>query len=694
MKKVFCLLALLSNECFAQNVLDGVYVVDDKITPELLWKLGRLSEPRLSPDGKQVVYSVTHYNVAANKGQSDIYIIPSAGGTEQPIANEPAFSESNARWRPDGKRIGYIASDNKGASQLWEMNPDGTVKTKITDVNGGINMFAYSPTMDRLWYTADVKLDKKPSEIYPDLPKTENARIIDGLMYRHWNAWEDYSYSHVMSVAYSNGTINGTATDLMLNERFDSPLQPFGGDDQITFSPDGKSIAYTCKKLNGTAYAISTNSDIYVADLATLKTINISEGMPGYDNNPVYSPDGKKILWLSMETAGYESDRNRIYIYDRVANTKKELLTNFDYSVDQLDFSPDGNMIYFLAGFRGTHQLFSYDLSPNAKNPLRQITSDQADYQDMQVALVNKKPVIITSRMDMTMPTEIYSVDAATGKSTQITHTNASLWDGIKKPNVVKRMIKTSDGKDMLTWVIYPPGFDPAKKYPALLFCQGGPQSIVSQNFSYRWNFALMASNGYIVVAPNRRGLPSFGEAWNDQIMGDWGGQAMTDLLSAIDDVSKETYVDKNKLGAVGASFGGYSVYWLAGHHNKRFKAFIAHCGVFNLESEYSATEEVFFANHDMEGSPWQQPKPKSYDQFSPNKFVNNWDTPILIIHNEKDFRVPLNQGMEAFTAAQLKGIPSRFLYFPDEGHWVTKPQNSLLWQRVFFEWLDQYLKK
>lgn len=696
MKKLLLFASVLVCQSgIAQNVLDVVLVnATDKITPELLWKLGRVAEPRLSPDGKQAIYNVTTYDVAANKGQSDIYIISLSGGEAKAIATDPAVSETNARWRPDGKRIGYVAPDKDGVNQLWEMNADGTEKTKVTAVATGVNLFGYAPTMDQLWYTTNFKLDQKPSEIYPDLPKTENARIIDGLMYRHWNAWEDYAYSHVCNIAYNNGAVTGASHDLMLNERYDSPLQPFGGDEQIIFSPDGKKIAYTCKKQNGTAYAISTNSDIYVADLTTSKTINVSDGMPGYDKNPVFSPDGKKMLWLSMETAGYESDRNRIYIYDMVANTKKELLSNFDYPVDQIDFSSDGNMVYFLAGINATHQLFSFDLNPKSVTPLRQITNDQADYQDLQVALVNKKPVIVASRMSMAMPTELYTVDAVTGKATPLTHTNAAYWDNIKKPKVEKRMVKTSDGKDMLVWVLYPPDFNPSKKYPTLLFCQGGPQSIVSQAFSYRWNFALMASNDYIVVAPNRRGLPSFGEAWNDEITGDWGGQAMTDLLSAIDDVSKENYVDKDKLGAVGASYGGYSVYWLAGHHNKRFKAFIAHCGVFNLESEFGATEEMFFANHDMEGPYWQQPKPKSYDLFSPHKFVKNWDTPILIIHNEKDFRVPLNQGMEAFTAAQLQGIPSRFLYFPDEGHWVVKPQNSLLWQRVFFEWLDRYLKK
>ncbi len=684
MKKLILVAAvLLSQLSFSQN----------RITPELLWKLGRITEPQLSPDGKSVVYSVRTFDVAANKGQGDIYIIASGGGLAMKLAADAALDETSARWRPDGKKIAFLAPDKGGDNQIFEINADGTGRLQITAVAGGINMFGYAATMNYIWYAADVKLDKKPSDIYPDLPKTENARIIDGLMYRHWNAWHDYAYSHIFIQSYVDGKTGGDATDIMQGERYDSPLQPFGGDDDITFSPDGKTIAYTCKKQNGTAYAISTNSDIYIYDIATKKTLNITEGMNGYDNSPVYSADGTKMLWLSMETPGYESDRNRLFMHDKATGVRKELLSNFDYSVDKATFSPDGKMVYFLAGIKGTHQLFSFDMNPKSKAPLRQITNDQADYNELQVGLLNKKVHVVTSRTDMTNPAELYIVDAGTGVAKALTNQNESVWGGVKKPKVEKRMVKTSDNKDMLVWVIYPPDFNPAKKYATLLFCQGGPQSIVSQAFSYRWNFSLMASNDYIIVAPNRRGLPSFGEEWNDQITGDWGGQAMTDLMSAIDDVSKEEYVDKNKLGAIGASFGGYSVYWLAGHHNKKFKTFIAHCGVFNLESEYGATEEMFFANHDMGGAYWDEPTPKSYADFSPHKFVKNWDTPILIIHNEKDFRVPLNQGMEAFTAAQLHNIPSRFLYFPDEGHWVTKPQNSILWQRVFFDWLKTTLK-
>jgi dipeptidyl aminopeptidase/acylaminoacyl peptidase len=661
------------------------------LTPELLWKLGRLSDPRISPDGKTVLFNVKNYDLAANKGQGDIFTTAYYGGEPVALTTSPA-EETSARWRPDGKKIAFMTADKEGAMQIWEMNPDGSNKTQISNVAGGVNCFGYAESLKHIWYASDVTLDKKPSEIYPDLPKTDGARIIDGLMFKHWNQWDDYAYSHIFVATYAEGSM-GAGVDIMPNERWDSPMGPFGGDEQIAFSPDGKKLAYTSKKLNGTAAATSTNSDIYIYDLNSGKTSNLTEGMNGYDTDPVWSPDGNKILWLSMEIAGYESDRNRLFQYDFDAKKKGEVLSNFDYPVNNMSWTSDGKSILFTASKNATKQIFIYDTQAKPGAELRQITNDQADYNDICVYGSAKTLMVIASRTDMTMPQDLFNVDVKTGVAKMITNVNEKLLSPLKKCNVAKRMVKTSDGKDMLVWVIYPPDFDANKKYPALLYCQGGPQSVVSQTYSFRWNFSLMASQGYIVVAPNRRGLPSFGEEWNDQIAGDWGGQAMTDLLSAIDDVSKEPYVDKDKLGAVGASFGGFSVYWLAGHHNKRFKTFISHCGVFNLESEYLATEEIFFAHHDMGGNPWDRPKPKSFDAFSPSKFVQNWDTPILVIHNEKDFRVPLNQGMEAFTAAQLRNIPSRFLYFPDEGHHVVKPQNGVLWNRVFFEWLGRTLK-
>ncbi|UKJ05900.1 S9 family peptidase [Solitalea lacus] len=678
MKKFFVAVALLaSSQMMAQN----------RLTPELLMKLGRVSEPRVSPDGKSVIYNVRNMDIAANKGNSDIFIVDINGQNAHPIANEPA-NEVSAKWRPDGKKVGYIKD-----GQVWEMSPDGSGKTQITSVETGISGFGYSPKMGFLWFTSDVKLDKNPAELYPDLPKVDGARIIDGLFYRHWTEWHDYAYSHVFVANYADGKVSNIK-DVMATERFDAPLQPNGGEEQFAFSADDKKLAYTCRKLNGTAEALSTNSDIYIYDLTSGTTDDVSAFNKGYDINPRFSPDGKKILWLSMERDGYEADKNRILVYDITTKNYTDVTKHFDNSASKAEWDMDSQRIYFIAGIEATEQIMLFDPKLRSMSQIVPLTNVVADITDFDFTYVNKKPVMVTAMMNISLPTEVFTLELGKKQLTQITNTNSTALSAIKLGKVEKRMVKTTDGKDMLVWVILPPDFDPNKKYPALLYCQGGPQSTVSQFFSYRWNFQLMAANDYIIVAPNRRGLPSFGQAWNEEISGDWGGQCMRDYLSAIDDVAKESYIDKNRLGAVGASFGGYSVYWLAGHHQKRFKAFIAHCGVFNLESMYGTTEETWFPNFDLGGAYWKNPQPKAYSQFSPHKFVQNWDTPILVIHNEKDLRVPLGQGMEAFSAAQLQNIPSRFLYFPDEGHWITKPQNSILWNRIFFDWLDKYLKK
>ncbi len=663
-----------------------------KLTPELLWKLGRVSDPKISADGKTVLYNVRTYDVAENKGQSDIYSISTISGDAINITKSKD-DESAARWRPDGKKIGFLANDKDGVTQLWEMNADGSQRVQVSSFPSDISNFQYSPIGNMIWFTSDVKVDKTTQDLYPDLPKA-TGRIYDDLMYRHWTSWEDGAYSHVQIVGYDNGKIVGQIIDLQPKERYDTPLQPNGGEEQITWSPDGKFVAYTCKKLFGKAYAVSTNSDVYLYEIANKKTTNISEGILGYDVNPRFSPDGTKLQWLSMATAIYEADRNRIMQLDFKTNQKVELTKGFDYSVDNAEWSADGKMIYFVCGINATDQLWSLDLDTKNPKPIRQITNDIGDQQAFTFATVGKTTTMVTAMMSISMPTELFKINLKDGTSSQLTFTNKELLDPIKMGKVVKRMVTATDGKQILTWVIYPPDFDPAKKYPTLLYCQGGPQSTVSQFFSYRWNFQLMAANGYIIVAPNRRGLPSFGTEWNQEISGDWGGQCMKDYLSAIDDACKEPYVNKDRLGAVGASFGGYSVYWLAGHHEKRFKTFIAHCGVFDLKSMYGTTEETWFPDYDLGGPYWQTPTPKSYTQFSPIDFVKNWDTPILVIHNEKDFRVPLGQGMEAFSAARLQDIPARFFCFPDEGHWVQKPQNSILWQRVYFDWLDKYLKK
>jgi dipeptidyl aminopeptidase/acylaminoacyl peptidase len=388
-----------------------------------------------------------------------------------------------------------------------------------------------------------------------------------------------------------------------------------------------------------------------------------------------------------MEHDGYESDKNRIFVYDLLKKERFDLTKTFDNNADHPTWSGDSQTIFALSGSNATEQIFAFDV---VSKKSKQVTTGVWDFQSMKVL---NKNTLVGGRVSMSNPAELYSVNVQNGACTALTNTNDELWGTVKKGEVRKRMVKTTDGKEMQVWVIYPPDFDPKKKYPALLYCQGGPQSMVSQFFSYRWNFQLMANNGYIVVAPCRRGMPGFGTAWNEAISGDWGGQAQTDLLSAIDDVRKESYIDNKKIGCVGASYGGYSAYWLAGNHNKRFSCFISHCGLFNLESWYGTTEELWFANKDIGGAYWQSPQPKNYVSYNPQKFVGNWDSPMLVIHSEKDFRVPIGEGIQAFQAAQLRNIPSRFLYLPEEGHWVGAPQTSVLWQRVFYDWLGRYLK-
>lgn len=674
---------------------------------ESLWKFGRVSEPGVSPDGKLALYAVKNYDLKTNKGTNLIYL-KSTNRSDTRLVLGKEINAFSARFTPDGKHISYLATDN-GEVQLFECELNGEGRRKITSVKGGIGGYKYSPKMNNIAFVADVKLDMEVKEIYSDLDKC-NGRIIDGLFYRHWDSWHDYAYSHLFIQSYENGLLKGVATDLMENEKFDCPVPPHGDDDEFNWSPDGNRIAYDCKKLQGTADAVSTNSDIYVYDLTTKVTRNISEANPGYDKNPVFSPDGTKLAWMSMETPGDESDRNTLVMFDfnkpRATNPQNDgkrmadvvvlpliqpLTNRFDFPVENFAWL-DNQRIVFTSVIAATKQICMYDSKLKSATQVVVLSSGNHDYGSFSLFTDNKKPMLLISKMTISMPTELFLFDLNTRKETDFTNVNATQLSQTKMGRVEKRMVKTTDGKDMLVWVIYPPDFDPAKKYPALLYCQGGPQSPVSSFFSYRWNFQLMAANGYIVVAPNRRGLPGFGSEWNDAITNDYGGQCMSDYLSAIDNVSAEPFVDKARLGAVGASFGGFSVYWLAGNHNKRFKTFIAHCGMFNMESWYGSTEEMFFANHDNGGPYWDQSHhPNNFDS-SPHRFVKNWDTPILIIHNEKDFRVPLNQGMEAFIAAQMKGIKSRFLYFPDENHWVLKPQNSVLWQRVFFEWLKETL--
>ena len=660
-------------------------LASDIMTPEVLWSFGRVGGTQVSPDGKSVIYGVTYFNIAENKSYRDIYVIPVAGGEAKKLT-DTREKEGEEQWRPDGKKIGYISSKSDGA-QLWEMNPDGTGNVQVSKVADGISGFKYSPDLKSIAYIKSVKLDKDIHDLYPDLPLA-NARLETDLMYRHWDSWHDYTYQHVVIAKYNDSGLSGDK-DIMEGERFDSPMKPWGGTEQINWSPDGKTIAYTCKKKVGKEYATSTNSDIYLYDLETGATTNLTEGMMGYDINPVFSPDGQKIAWESMARDGYEADKNRLFVADLKTGEKKDYSVSFDQNVQGLTWTADSKSIYFISDIHATDEIFRLDL---ADGKLSRITDGVHNYQNVFIA----GNQLVATKVSMSQPAEIYRVDPVTGKDEPITTATKGIMDQLTFGKVESRWITTTDKKKMQVWVIYPPHFDPAKKYPALLYCEGGPQSTVSQFWSFRWNFQMMAANGYIIVAPNRRGLPGFGQAWNEQISGDYGGQNMKDYLTAIDTLAKEPYIDKNRLGAVGASYGGYSVYYLAGHHEKRFKAFISHCGIFNLEAMYSTTEEMWFVNWDNGGAYWDlknKVAQNTYQNFSPHKFVQNWDTPILVIHGEKDLRIPYTQGMGAYNSAVLKGIPAEFLFFPDESHWVLQAQNGILWQRVFFQWLDKWLK-
>jgi dipeptidyl aminopeptidase/acylaminoacyl peptidase len=675
----FC--ALLNHTAPAQN----------RFMPEDLWRLGMVSDPQVSPDGKNILYGIKTTDLAENKGNNELFVMTIDGRTSIQLTHTPA-SEFNARWRPDGKKIGFLMVEN-GSPQLFEMNPDGSGLEKISNEAGGIEGFEYSPKGDNLLYYRSVVVKKNDATLYKDLPKA-TGKVYDGLLYRHWTEWADGSFQHVFLQGYQQGELVGKEVDLMAGEPFDAPLKPMGGIEQITWRPDGKALAYTCKKKTGTADATSTNSDIYLYEIDTKTTKNLSEGMMGYDVEPRFSPDGSKIAWQSMERDGYEADKNRLMVKDLKTGKVTDVTAKSDITIESFVWSSNSQLIYFMVQTKGTIQIYEWDSRKPEANWVEAITKGDHNYTALTLYKAGKQDMLIATRQSMLAPNEIYQVDPINEAETKLTKVNDAFLAGFKPSRIEKRLVKASDGKEILTWLVLPPDFDPAKKYPSVLFCQGGPQSMVGQSFSVRWNFQMMAQQGYVMILPNRRGLPGFGQEWNEQISGDWGGQAMQDLLSVSDAMAKEPFVDASRMAAVGASFGGYSVYWLAGQHQKRFKAFIAHCGVFNLESMFGATEELWFSNWDMKGPYWQEPTPKSYTQFSPHLFVKNWDTPMLVIHNDKDFRVPLTEGLQAFTAAQLKQVPSRFLYFPDEGHWVLKPQNSVLWNRVFFDWLDRYLKK
>ncbi len=674
MKKLNIIIFLISlaGYAFAQKTLDE----------KLLWDFKRLGEFVYDVKSQNIYYSSRAYSIKENNSKNYILSFNLKTKESKTVLTEE-YNAFGIQLNPTNNHLGFI-SYKSGSRQVYEINPDTKEVKQITDVADGVDLFKYAPDGLKILWASRIKLDLKVNEIYPDLDKS-NARIMDGLMYRHWNQWHDYSYNHIF-YADNNGQIIKSGIDILKDEKVNAPTMPFGGAEQISWSKDSKSIFYTSKKLKGTHAALSTNNDIYQYNLETSNTLNHSSEFRGYDNDPAISPNGNLLAWLSMEEPGYEADKNRLIIKDLSKGTIKNLDKITPHTINSFIWI-NNEKIAAIITIEATHQLVEIDLK---KEKLNIISSGDHDINSVLFTGDKNYPYAIL-KMSINRPTGLFLMDAK-GNDLQIDQENDYLVKEINWGRVEKRWITTSDHKKMLTWVVYPPNFDSTKKYPTLLYCQGGPQSPVSSFFSYRWNFQLMAAKGYIVVAPNRRGLPGFGEEWNDQIRSDYGGQAMKDYLSAIDSMSNCSFVNKDKLGAVGASFGGYSVFWLAGNHQNRFKAFISHCGMFNMESWYGTTEEMFFANSDN-GPYWDEKNKENYKKSSPHQYVKNWNTPILIIHNELDYRVPLSEGMQAFTAAQLLGIPSKFLYFPDEGHWVVKPQNSILWNRVFFDWLDEYLK-
>ena len=709
---IFSLTLLAQDDTMIQK--NNIRIDGDRMTPEALWAMGRIGSYAASPDGKQIVYTVAYYSVKQNKGHHMLFVMDAKGLNKSQLTTS-AKNETDPAWIDGGKRIAFLTD-----GQLWSMNPDGTDRRQLTHDTTEIEGYKFSPDGSKVILIKSIpyhgSIKKNPS----DLPKA-TGRLASDLNYRHWDHYVESIAHPFIAQVTADGIDEGI--DILKDEPYECPMAPFGGIEQLDWSTDSKTIAYTCRKKEGVDYAISTDSDIFLYDLSSGKTTNLCKPadykapevdptktmatqsvnqqgddiMVGYDTNPQFSPDGKYLGWLSMKRDGYESDRNRLCVYDLVTGKKVFLTESFDSNVDEFCWSDSKDaLVYFIGVWHGKENIYSV----NWKGEVKQLTACKADFGSLQ--MLNNGKQILAERHSYTESADLYVVTPGKTKEktiiSQITHENKHITDQLAIPTSEEHWTKTTDGKDLMYWVILPPHFDAQKKYPTLLFCEGGPQSPVSQFWSYRWNFMIMASQGYVVIAPNRRGLPGFGSEWCEQISGDWTGQCMHDYLSAIDDaVATLPYVDKDRLGAVGASFGGFSVYYLAGHHDKRFKCFIAHDGAFNLESMYTDTEEVWFSNWEYDDAYWnsdQSERARKTYANSPHRFVDKWDTPILCIHGEKDYRINANQGMGAFNAARLRGIPAELLIFPDENHWVLKPQNGILWQRTFFSWLDRWLKK
>lgn len=659
----------------------GIFDID------ALEALGRVSEACVSPDGTKVLYGISYENLEQNNSNRELWVMNVDGTAQTKITDTPS-SENSAVWIDGGKRIAFLYKGAENTPQVWVMNADGSDRQQISHQDGGVSGFLFSPDQKRIVMICNVKATTTAQDIYPDLPEA-TGRVIDDLMYKHWDEWvTEIPHPYVGSF---DGKEISDVKDIMEGEPYESPMKPFGGVESFAWTKDSNGLVYTSRKKTGVEYALSTNSDLYLYDLTSGETKNLTEGMLGYDTCPSVSPDGKYLAWLSMERDGYEADKNRLFIMDLESGEKTDITTDWDYTIEEFVWNPNGKSLWFIAYHQGVAPVFEIDVKTHKVT----VFGEQlADFTGLSPINEN---AVVTLNHSMLRPNEVFSITRNKKGNVimQLTDVNGYIFAQLTMPKLEKHWVTTTDGKQMLTWVMLPPNFDETKQYPSILYCQGGPQSAVSQFWSYRWNISLMASNGYVVILPNRRGVPGFGTEWEEQISKDYTGQNMRDYLAAADYMFEKPYINRNKMGATGASYGGYSIYWLAGNHEGRFAALLAHAGIFNTEAQYLETEEMWFANWDMGGAYWDKDNEAAQRTFagSPHRFVDKWTAPIMISHGEYDFRILYSQGMSAFNAAKLRGIPAEMVLFPDENHWILKPQNAVMWQRLFFRWFDRWLK-
>jgi len=663
-----------------------VKVVDGKLTPEVLEAFGKVSAPVVSPDGKEMAFTITYDDIEENKGNAEIYLM-NADGSDMRRVTKSAASESNIRWIDNGEKLAFLRYDDETkAVQMFRAGKDGGNVKRLTKKENGIECFEISPDGTKVIFGSPIDAFNKDTTLFEGLPKT-TGRVVDDLMYKHWDEWVT-KIPHPFVADFSLDGISNEK-DIMEGEPFECPMRPFGGADAFAWNPDSKSLVYVSRKLKGQEYAFSTDSNLYLYELESGKTTLLTDGMPGYDTDPVFSPDGKTLAWLSMPTAKYESDKKCLMVMDMASRQMRDLTENWDYWPEQIAWGRNGKDIWFTGYYEGVAPVFKMDVATAA---IDTVAMEVADFANVTPVADNAAVVL---RHSMRSPNEICLVRTDSKEVKQLTNVNTELLGQLKLGEVKKVQVPTTDGKMMTCWEILPADFDPNKKYPAILYCQGGPQQAVSQFWSYRWNFMIMAANGYVIIAPNRHGVPGFGTEWNRQISGDYGGQNMKDYFAATDYIASRPYVDPKKVGAIGASYGGFSVYWLAGHNDGRYAALVAHAGIFNVEAQYLETEEMWFADFDLGGPYWDKNNAIAQNTYanSPHLFVNNWQAPMLITVGELDYRILASQGMMAFNAAKMHGLEAEMLVFPDENHWVLKPQNAILWQRTFFRFLDKYLK-